>query len=295
MEPIKDHNDIIRGFEVKVFHYALIIAFVFRFLRLVHEYLVESPPPVILVGVLNIIVISLIFLFYRRHYLLGLTVFYFQILLTSVLTWNNAGGWNGSVPYVLLVALVAIIITSYGLFQVVSLFLYGLVIILFAYTGVLSSFSETNDNYSSLSSEIDFFVSTVLLVSITLYLKNSFFTFRESVELNNERLMESSKTLTHQNQKLHEQQAELNSVRNNLETITSSKINEVQRKTETLNEYAFINTHHVRGPLARVLGLISLIELENPNQKTSDAIALIKQEAQEMDVIIAKINDAIGR
>jgi signal transduction histidine kinase len=131
-------------------------------------------------------------------------------------------------------------------------------------------------------------------VVITLYLKNNFFSFRESLELNNEKLVESSQTLIHQNQKLQEQQTSLNTIRNNLEAITASKISEVHQKAETLKAYAFINAHHVRGPLARVLGLISLIELENPDQQKSDALKRIKREALEMDNIIGKITEVIS-
>jgi signal transduction histidine kinase len=141
---------------------------------------------------------------------------------------------------------------------------------------------------------MDFLVMTLILVAITLYLKNSFFSFRDSAEQNNIRLLESSQTLTHQNQKLLEQQAQLNAIRSNLEEITLSKISEVHRKAETLKEYAFINAHHVRGPLARVLGLISLIELENQNQQKSDTLNSIKKEALEMDNIISKITDVIS-
>jgi signal transduction histidine kinase len=294
MEQITHSSNIIRGFEVRLFRYALIVGFIFRFIRIVHEYLTASSLLIILIGILNLALIILMFWVYRRYYLLALSIFCFQTLLTSVLTWNNSGGWNGSVPYVILMILVTIVITSHGVFQVVALSSYSVVIILFGYTDLLESFSGQNDQYSNLSQEVDFFVSTLILVVITLYLKNNFFSFRESLELNNEKLVESSQTLIHQNQKLQEQQTSLNTIRNNLEAITASKISEVRQKAETLKAYAFINAHHVRGPLARVLGLISLIELENPDQQKSDALKRIKREALEMDNIIGKITEVIS-
>jgi len=247
-----------------------------------------------LLGILNILLIALVFSVYRKYYVLGLSVFYFQTLFTSVLTWNNAGGWNGSIPYILLVVSVVVIITSHGILQIVTLLLYGLVLILFTYTHTFESLSIPNENYSDLSREVDFLVMTIILISVTLYLKNNFFSFRESVGLNNERLKESSETLAAQNKKLKEQQAALNGIRDNLQEITSSKISEVHRKAETLKEYAFINAHHVRGPLARVLGLINLIELENPDQQKLNALNKIKREAQEMDNIIGRITEVIS-
>jgi hypothetical protein len=92
-----------------------------------------------------------------------------------------------------------------------------------------------------------------------------------------------------QNQELYQQQVELNMLRNNLERIISGKISESQNQAEILKEYSFVNSHHVRAPLARVLGLIDLIEVENMRiNHSSDAIKKIKGDADELDVILKK-------
>ncbi|HEX5168864.1 MAG TPA: hypothetical protein VFW11_06805, partial [Cyclobacteriaceae bacterium] len=97
-----------------------------------------------------------------------------------------------------------------------------------------------------------------------------------------------------QTKKLHEQKAQLNKIRSNLESMISIKTSEAQDKADILKEYAFVNAHHVRGPLARVLGLIYLIELEDKGNPTSEALHKIKKDAQEMDNIIKKINEVIS-
>ena len=73
------------------------------------------------------------------------------------------------------------------------------------------------------------------------------------------------------------------------------KINESQNKAEILREYSFVNSHHVRAPLARVLGLIDLIEIENRrNNSSSKPLSNIKTDAEELDVILKKINTVIS-
>lgn len=294
MRAITRNNGIVRGFEIRVFGYGMIVAVFFRLIRSIHELLIDSPLSVLLLGLFNLFLFILIFWMHRKYFHLAFIICYLQILLTSVLTWNNAGGWNGSVPYILLVGMVAIVITSHGVLQVVTLLAYSVVIFLFSWSTILNSFSSFNENYSRLSTEVDFLIMTLILILITLYLKKRFFAYRDSVELTNERLKESTKTLAEQTQRLHDQQAELNTIRGRLETIATGKVNEVKIKTEILEEYAFVNSHHVRGSLARVLGLIHLIELEEPDHPKSDAFHKIKSEAQEMDTIISKINGIIS-
>jgi signal transduction histidine kinase len=285
--------DIIQRFEGRVFHYGLIIAFIFRLIRLVQELIIDSPTFILLLGTFNLVLFAVIFLLHRKHFQIAYIIFYFQILVTSILTWNNAGGWNGGVPYLLLVVMVAIVITSHGFLQVVTLITYGLVILLFSYTTLLNSFSPLNSNYSLMSREIDFFVNTMVLVLITYYLKENFFSFRESVEKTNARLKKSSEKLMDQTGELHQQQGELNILRNNLEKIILGKVNESQKKAEILKEYAFVNSHRVRAPLARVLGLIDLIEIEGKRNSSSDSLQRIKRDAQEIDIILKKIDSII--
>jgi signal transduction histidine kinase len=285
--------DIIQRFEDRVFHYGLIIAIIYRLVRLVHEFMIDSPSSILLLGAFNLLLFVVVFFFHRSYFKAAFIVFYLQMLVTSILTWNNAGGWNGGVPYLLLVAMVAIVITSHGFLQVVSMLAYGVVIFLFSFTTVLNSYSAHNNNYSLGSSELDFFLNTVVLILITYYLKENFFSFRESVERTNVRLKLSSEKLMDQTGQLHVQQGELNILRNDLEKMILGKVNESQKKAEILKEYAFVNSHHVRASLARVLGLIDLIEIESKRNSSTAVLNRIKKDAQEIDGILKKIDTII--
>ncbi len=285
--------DIIHRFEERVFHYGLIIAFIFRLVRLVHEFVIDSPTSILLLGAFNLLLLALIYYLHRKHFKVAFILFYFQILITSILTWNNAGGWDGGVPYLFLVVMIAIVITSHGFLQVMTLLAYGAAIVLFSFTTVLNSYSAFNSKYSLMSSEIDFFVNTIVLILVTYYLKENFFSFRESVERTNSRLKKSSEKLMEQTDQLHQQQGELNILRNDLEEMILGKVNESQRKAEILKEFAFVNSHHVRASLARVLGLIDLIEIEDKRKSSTSALHRIKKDAQEMDAILKKIDTII--
>jgi signal transduction histidine kinase len=285
--------ETIQTFERRVFHYGLIVAMVFRLIRSLHEYMIDSPLPVLLLGGVNLLLFVVIFQLYRKHFHLAFVIFFLQILLTSILTWNNAGGWNGSVPYLLLVAMVGIAITSHGILQFTALFAYGITILLLTSTTILDSFSAANESYSWMSREVDFFTHTALLFLITFYLKERFVSYRKSVETANESLKVSSVKLIQQTEQLQHQKVSLIRLRNDLEKAVTEKINETQNKSEILHEYSFINSHHVRAPLARVLGLIPLIELEHADNSARDSFQKIKNDAEEIDGILSKINSII--
>jgi len=286
---------IVQRFEARVFHYGLIMGCIFRVIRSVHELMIDSPPAVLLLGGFNLLLFGLVFFLHRKHFQIAYAIFFFQILMTSIFTWNNAGGWNGSVPYILFLVVIGVVITSHGFLQVVTLLAYGFVIFLFAFTTSLNTFSIHNPNYTLLSREFDFLVNTAVLILVTFYLKENFLLYRESVELNNERLKKSTEKLMEQTNQLYQQQVELNILRNNLEQIISGKISESQNQAEILKEYSFVNSHHVRAPLARVLGLLDLIEVENQrNNSSSNVLRNIKTDAEELDVILRKINKVIS-
>jgi signal transduction histidine kinase len=57
-------------------------------------------------------------------------------------------------------------------------------------------------------------------------------------------------------------------------------------QNEKLIEFAFLNAHKVRGPLARVLGLSMLIKKDLSLEEIRDLNEKIQQSATELDNVI---------
>jgi PAS domain S-box-containing protein len=74
-------------------------------------------------------------------------------------------------------------------------------------------------------------------------------------------------------------------------TETIHFINTLQEKNEQLAEIAFINSHHVRGPVATILGLVELYDLneEMPEELNAKIIDGLKVTANRLDVAIKQI------
>ena len=68
-------------------------------------------------------------------------------------------------------------------------------------------------------------------------------------------------------------------------------IRELAMKNEQIEAYANLNAHHVRAPLARLMGLINLFGLDVPYNELTDKV---KHEAHELDKIIRSAQEILA-
>lgn len=62
-----------------------------------------------------------------------------------------------------------------------------------------------------------------------------------------------------------------------------------------LADYAFLTSHKLRGPLARMLGLIYLVEKESDMSKASEIIYKLKGTSKELDEVIKEMNNTLNQ
>ncbi|MFN4946949.1 MAG: hypothetical protein ACK5FG_09585, partial [Chryseotalea sp.] len=122
--------------------------------------------------------------------------------------------------------------------------------------------------------------------------------------------LEYSKTLAAVNEKISSQNEEIIFKSEELQTL-NEKLSELNEKLEIkveertkqvfdrnlqLEEYAFINSHKLRGPVASILGLIHLFEKQLISQdEFSETLLKLKNSSIKLDRIIAEINEVLNR
>ena len=74
-----------------------------------------------------------------------------------------------------------------------------------------------------------------------------------------------------------------------------AKNEDLETQNKKLAEYAFINSHLLRAPLARMLSVSQLIEIEIDTKKHKNLILNLKSSALEMDKIVHKINETLEK
>lgn len=83
---------------------------------------------------------------------------------------------------------------------------------------------------------------------------------------------------------------EINKLNESLEEKVQARTEEIRLQNQKLVEYAFFTAHEVRGPLARILGLVELVKVKELNHEREEIISRLQVSANELDEIIRKVN-----
>jgi tetratricopeptide (TPR) repeat protein len=146
---------------------------------------------------------------------------------------------------------------------------------------------------------------SIFIVIVRAYLINK--TYSKKLYNTNKTLSTTQKEVIKQNYTLSEQSAELMTqaeelkssheeliaINDNLESMVNQRSQEIIEKNKMLEEYAFINAHKLRAPVARLLGLMQLIDAAKNTGEVDVYLTLCKNEIKDLDRIIWAIKEAI--
>lgn len=94
---------------------------------------------------------------------------------------------------------------------------------------------------------------------------------------------------------IHKQAEEIRSINENLEVMVQQRTHELEHKNRALEEYAFINAHELRAPVASILGLINLTDRIELEQEERIIIEHLRAAAQRLELVVGNITKAIER
>lgn len=138
----------------------------------------------------------------------------------------------------------------------------------------------------------------LLYLIIALLLVFSFDRWRTLQLLQKQKVLEKTieertSDLEERNHEVSAQAEELITLNEDLENRVKNRTEEIQFKNDQLIRYSFSHAHKVRGPLARIMGLINLIDIDK-DIDPYDVINKIKDESTDMDEIVKKISDELN-
>lgn len=179
-------------------------------------------------------------------------------------------------------------------------------VLLGASTFVLINFGIINGNHLAINHIFPFCLATEMIL-LGLGVSDRFNIIqKEKIMMQNEinsiiksqntelelKVAERTKELQEQNNEILSQQEEIKSINEKLEQIIRSRTKTLEEKNRILIEYAYFNAHKVRGPLARILGLINLFK-GGHDKDMSFLFENIDLSAQELDKVIKEINRSL--
>ena len=93
-----------------------------------------------------------------------------------------------------------------------------------------------------------------------------------------------------QSEELRATNEEMEATNANLEQLVKNRTAIIENQNLRLREYAYFNSHRVRGPLARILGLVLLIDYEFSGGVFFPYKEMLKTASNELDQEIRGIN-----
>jgi signal transduction histidine kinase len=143
-------------------------------------------------------------------------------------------------------------------------------------------------------------IFSVMVATSSLLFSYTKYKSHKRVISQNATLTSLAKEIEEQHQRLKDQHEEITSINAKLEEYNQhleervhERTIELEAKNLGLTEYAFINSHLLRGPLSRILGLLHLLEMSEISGKEKEIIGHLHAASKELDEVVARINKAI--
>lgn len=184
--------------------------------------------------------------------------------------------------------------------SVITLIYYAIIIpvYLISESVLLNNPLPFNASVMSMTTTAKFEIVTTGLVTCLYIIQNNIRKQLRGHKVNLERIVkERTMALTDSNQQLLALNEELTSsteevraLNDNLEKIVHSRTEKINTQLKQLEKYAHMNSHEVRGPLARVLGLVGLIKIDKRNGADPAIIDKLEIAAEELDEVVKKMN-----
>jgi signal transduction histidine kinase len=76
----------------------------------------------------------------------------------------------------------------------------------------------------------------------------------------------------------------------NLEQLVKERTDKINAQLEQLRKYAYMNSHELRAPLARILGLLQLFKHEQIPEQTKMLLGYMEEASIELDTVIRQMN-----
>ncbi len=99
--------------------------------------------------------------------------------------------------------------------------------------------------------------------------------------------------LEFQNKQINTINEKLKNLNDNLENSIKNRTKDLEQRNVQLTEYAFINSHLLRAPVARVIGLIDVFSKSKSDSIKNEILGHLKQASVELDEIVSQINKVL--
>jgi signal transduction histidine kinase len=110
------------------------------------------------------------------------------------------------------------------------------------------------------------------------------------VEARTTELGDANDELRRINEILKSNNEEIKMLNENLDDLVKERSKKIEQQLRQLKNYANMNSHQVRAPLARILGLLSLLKMDQDEAYKQLHLSKLCESSEELDEVIRKMN-----
>lgn len=117
----------------------------------------------------------------------------------------------------------------------------------------------------------------------------------EEMKFANKELTEKNEQISSQSEKLNLANEALNTVNTNLERMVKERTRELTNKNKILSDFAFMNAHNLRVPVANIKGIIQLFEFKLTMEEKEELIERLKGQSDDLDQALIDITNRLEK
>jgi len=105
-----------------------------------------------------------------------------------------------------------------------------------------------------------------------------------------QKLLALNSEIEHKAGELREANAEIMTINDNLEKLIEERTEVIKNQNNRLREFAFMNSHKLRGPVASILGIVNLLKDHRNDYMTQELIQHLGDCITDLDRVIHDVN-----
>jgi signal transduction histidine kinase len=115
------------------------------------------------------------------------------------------------------------------------------------------------------------------------------------VKVRTAEVQSANEKLKHLNEELTNSNEKIRLANDNLEDMVYERTKKINDQLLQLSKYAHMNSHDVRAPLARIMGLTQLLEIETDDSARKDIIKKMSSATKELDWVIKSMTQILSK
>lgn len=276
-----------KSLEGRLFLFALFIALPYLGVSIFFDLISLDNPMLLIIDVTFFVVCFAMLLLQKVRKLKVILINSFCVLAITGLFfyWTSSGGVNGGGAYVFPVISVLVILITRGVFRIIfSVILATLTILL----GLDMVPAVGEISYDGLL--FDYVLNLFMLSILLILFKTALDRERNQIEIRNAELFKLNETLQQKTKELEINNERIQKAHDDLRGIVQQRTRALEEENARMVDFAFINAHLVRAPLANIIGLIDLIV---DRHEKPDLFFNLKKQANLLDDVLHKIGGVL--